>query len=277
MEVDWDANDDAFHSFPQLFRLWASKHVSGWCGVNSMRFAWKDSETHSCPHCNADHETTAHLPVCPAPKMQESWVSSITGLEVWLTMVDTHPDIQSCLLATLRERTVDASFITHSLPSTTSAALSQDRIGWINLVEGKISQEWRTLQDQHYRNECSRRTARRWAEGLVVNLLEVSHSQWIQRNGGLYELATNGLPVAEAAQLVADITAEHSVGATGLRDHDLYLIRRPLSDIISSPAIDQQRWLQTIRFARQSLAEAHTSELGRMRTNFRNWLQTATL
>jgi len=31
--VDWDANEDAFKDFVPMFRLWATKHISGHCGV----------------------------------------------------------------------------------------------------------------------------------------------------------------------------------------------------------------------------------------------------
>ena len=34
--VDWDALGDASDTFPALYRLWVSKHVSGHCGVGKM-------------------------------------------------------------------------------------------------------------------------------------------------------------------------------------------------------------------------------------------------
>jgi hypothetical protein len=59
--VDWDANSDAFAAFPQLFKLWATKHVSGWCGVNSMMFHWGRVESPLCPCCGMVDETTEHV------------------------------------------------------------------------------------------------------------------------------------------------------------------------------------------------------------------------
>jgi hypothetical protein len=262
-EIDWEASGRAFDDMPQLFQMWATKHISGWCGVNSMRFVWDQSDTHNCPNCGACYEKTEHLPVCPATNMQECWEGSIDGFEIWLTIVDTHPDIQHCLLSTLRERKITASFARHASPATLQAAQSQDRIGWINLVEGKISKQWSELQAAHYRSQGSRRTATRWATDLVTNLLEISHEQWLQRNGGLYELTDNGLLVEDAALLLSDLQAEMDRGTIGLNSEDRYLIR-PMAELSTLTAAAQQRWLQNIRFTRQSLAENNTV-LGRMR------------
>jgi hypothetical protein len=270
-EIDWAASGAAFDSFPQLFRLWATKHVSGWCGVNSMRFAWGMSETHHCPNCGSGHEMTAHIPVCPALSMQECWTDSIDGFEIWLTTVDTHPDIQQCILDTLRERSTTASFSQHSTSTTLLAAKSQDRIGWLNLIEGKVSTHWRDLQARHYKELSSRRTANSWATELIVNLLEISHAQWIQRNDGLYEVADNGLPTEEAAQLLIDIQEAMAPGTKGLNKEDHYLIKS-MEYITSLNAAEQQRWLQTLHFARQSWAEEHNTTLGRQRILMNNFV-----
>jgi hypothetical protein len=37
--VDWDAIDLAMAGLPKMFRLWASKHMSHFCGVSRMQFA----------------------------------------------------------------------------------------------------------------------------------------------------------------------------------------------------------------------------------------------
>ena len=106
--VNWDANQDAFAGFPQMFRLWATKHVSGWCGVNNMMFHWKYSDTKACPCCGAPKETTEHLLLCTNHAMADQWQDSLDGLAAWFETTDTDPQIASFLLRLLRSRSLEA-------------------------------------------------------------------------------------------------------------------------------------------------------------------------
>ena len=40
MDIDWDAMETATDLFPPLYRLWASKHVSGFFGIGTMMKNW---------------------------------------------------------------------------------------------------------------------------------------------------------------------------------------------------------------------------------------------
>ena len=60
--------------------------------------------------------------------------------------------------------------------------VSQDYIGWRRFMEGMISKETVKLQkDCVDLGGCSV-LLDKWAQGLVVRLLEVTHGQWLYRN-----------------------------------------------------------------------------------------------
>jgi hypothetical protein len=181
--VDWDAVGDAMASFPNLFRLWASKHMSGFCPIGHMMKIWKFwPQDRGCPCCGEDDETTMHLLICPDDGMQVTWDMNVDVIVDWLAEVDTEPAIAYCIAQALRPRSPDHLFTAYSSPLIHAAATTQDRIGWRNFVEGKISKEWRILQSRHYLEIASRRSGDRWAEKLVTKLLELVHSMWTYRN-----------------------------------------------------------------------------------------------
>jgi len=68
--VDWDANEDAFKDFAPMFCLWATKHISGHCGVGRHMKLWGEWETDQCPCCK-EVERMNHIMICPDPNRQE--------------------------------------------------------------------------------------------------------------------------------------------------------------------------------------------------------------
>ena len=141
-----------------------------------------------------------------------------------------------------------------------AAARDQDKIGWHNFLEGRISTLWRKLQHKHLRAEGSRRSSRRWASSLVANLLEITHSTWTARNDIVHEKAANGLRLAEAAQLEADIRSEFEVGDDNLDDDDKWLLELGLDTVLEMHGHEQHNWLQELRLARQEQAQDQHSD-----------------
>ena len=274
LKIDWDAVGDSMNEFPQLFRRWVTKHVSGWCAVGKMQAICGYWDSSKCPCCSEPIETTTHMLICPHEGLHENWNKALDGLERWMESADTHPEIQECIINTLWQRRLDASFDFFSSPTIETAAREQDEIGWQNFMEGKISARWRDIQEEHYRDIASRRTARRWAQNLVSSLLEMVHGQWKFRCDVVHERDAQGLKVAEGLELNAAITEQYDLGKKGLHHRDHHYFRRTLEEILALPALEKRQWAQTIHLARASYAEQTGSAEHRMRTFMENWLET---
>jgi hypothetical protein len=136
--VDWDAIDLAMAGFPEMFRLWASKHRSHFCGVGRMQFTCRFWDHSWCPQqCQQDNETTdEHIILCNGQGTNQEWTSQVTNRGVWLIEMDTHPSICHFISESLMQRSPLTSFISHSDLVCHSATLEQDGIGWQNFVEG---------------------------------------------------------------------------------------------------------------------------------------------
>jgi hypothetical protein len=48
-------------SYPKMFRLFITKEVSGWCGLNSEHSLWDTSISSIFPNCSYIRETSKHL------------------------------------------------------------------------------------------------------------------------------------------------------------------------------------------------------------------------
>ena len=132
--------------------------------------------------------------------MREVWNESSDRLEAWLDEANTHPDLSHCLMAALQAASPVSHFVDNGANSVRDPAHEQDVIGWHNLLEGCISKLWHDKQCKHCMRQHSARSADCWAQGLVSNLLEISHSMWTKHNEMLHEKHANGLLLAKAAK-----------------------------------------------------------------------------
>jgi hypothetical protein len=107
-----------------------------------------------------------------------------------LDALETLPAITACIMATVA--IPGSPFLPNATPEVTMAATEQDLIGWDNTLEGKLSQHWRRLQDDHYRNTGSKRYGKRWATYVAQELLTLTHTQWTTRNKILHSVDEQG-------------------------------------------------------------------------------------
>jgi hypothetical protein len=269
-DVDWDAIELASESFPPLYRLWMSKHVSGFFGIGKMMKHWNFWTHQKCPCCHHVKEDKHHLLTCPEPSCVAKWADSVHGLQEWLQEVDTAPDIQHCIISALSARTIDQSFQEVSHELSLPAALAQDRIGWVAFTEGRISTLWRKRQAAHYHAVHSERSVGKWAAGLVTSLLSVTHSQWVHRNSILHARDAHGIRVTRGQELETAIDLQFQSGLEGLHPRDYHLIERGQERVCRMTSTGQLSWLSSIRIARETFMAQSAKEAASMRTFMEN-------
>ncbi len=153
-----------------------------------------------------------------------------------------------------------------------AAAKEQDEIGWINFVEGRISQKWRAAQADHYLLKGSKRTAKKWTTELVNNLLALVHKQWKTRNAVVHERNEQGLKVKEGKELEEAITEQFLMGPEGLLPHDQHHLTRGRAAVENMSAAQKKTWLYGIEIARQVCELELDSEVTQMRDAMFSWL-----
>jgi hypothetical protein len=274
-EVDWEAMSMASDHFPPLYRLWVSKHVSGFFGIGTMMYHWEFWDHSRCPCCDHPCEDKIHLLTCPHPSCADAWHDSLLGLEAWMIDADTDPAIRECIILGLDARNPAQSFTDFSNPRTLMAAQAQDRIGWMHTTDGKLSSRWRQLQAGYYSSTNSRQSAAKWAAGLVANILSVTHAQWIHRCAVLHERDAQGLKLQDSQALAAAIQEQFHLGVDGLRARDHHYLTRGRDVVEALPADSKQGWLSGVRIARQLYLESEAHELHGMRNIMLQWLASA--
>ena len=250
--IDWSVVQESLLGFVPLFRMWALKHVSRYCAVGHMQIQWGFWDHDRCPCCHLPNEMTTHLLLCQHPGMKLTWSIQVDTIKDWMEEVDTHPNIIECFIVMLMTRDSNDSFAANSSNFCWDVALAQDKIGWQNLVEGKLSMLWRDLQDEHYSSIGSWWSSSKWAASLATQLLELVHAMWLFRNSILHGRDRQGLKCADTLALENAIWEEFALGTLGLAQHGHHYIHRGRDDVNALSADDKQAWLQGIWLARSS-------------------------
>jgi hypothetical protein len=182
--INWRPVHNTLHDLPRLFQLWASKHVLGIAGT--MKYlSRQDGQSPLCPSCQACAETCKHIARCPEVGREAAFQESANAVEKWMETVDTHSNMKVLLLKYLRGHGLTTCLeCANSLdlpPILREYASAQDIIGWDNFVMGMISHRLLPIQSAHFHTACKSYRTTRWIAGLITQLLQVTHTQWIYR------------------------------------------------------------------------------------------------
>jgi hypothetical protein len=255
--VDWDSMYEAMQSFPDLYRMWVTKHVTGWCGTNRKLYLWDQRNDDICPCCDLGVvERPRHLLTCPSNSLQETWEARIEGLSEWFIESETSPDIADCFLRPLQTRDPSSSFGDFATEYILSAAKEQDSIGWFSTMEGRISYRWKFYQESYWTKVGVSKSIRKWNKDLITNLLTISHAMWTCRNTmHVHKQHRNGLPMKEGTHLQQKVTEAYEAGETTVLPEDRDQFSLSLDTILDYPHFRQQTWLGIVQQSQQDLRQ----------------------
>jgi hypothetical protein len=216
-EVDWEAVHRTLHLVPRLFQVWAAKHIMGIAGT--MKFlAHQDGCNLICPSCRAYDETCTHIACCPEAGCTEAFLLTAAELSRWMRDNETHPDLALVISKYVQgQGKVACVGCAGNLPPIIQEfATLQDRIGWGNFMMGMISTKLLCIQDSYLRMRGSARSSEKWVTGLITQLLQVMHGQWIYRCVLVHDRATGTLVNQHKAEILEEITKQLSLRAESL-------------------------------------------------------------
>ena len=95
--IYWDGLGRAMLRYPQMFRAWVTKHVSGSCGTNMQLSRTNHTITNQCPCCNHPDESTVHITRCLDEGRHTMFRQSLEILLNWMDTSGADPDLRECL------------------------------------------------------------------------------------------------------------------------------------------------------------------------------------
>jgi hypothetical protein len=129
-------------------------------------------------------DTCEHVLFCCHAGRVETLQHTADLMENWLMEADTDPDLLDCIAEYAYSRGGRSMLeICKGLGKEyQEMARDQDAIGWRWFMEVMICKRMREIQRTYHIHKGTRISPERWAQGLILKLLEATHGRWIYRN-----------------------------------------------------------------------------------------------
>jgi hypothetical protein len=189
-QVAWKSIDEALRNKPDMFQIWHAKQCIGVCATRSRIAQIQDILDSKCPNCKQEQEKSHHLNRCPDQGRTLLFRESVTNLVNWM---HEHNRTDAELAYWIEKYLIfrGTRTFTHLVRDQGSnqirdAAASQDEIGWVEFLHGKVSVVIAKIQEIHCKMSDCRMTGDDWMKHFIGRLLLISHSQWLYCNFTLH-------------------------------------------------------------------------------------------
>jgi hypothetical protein len=263
--VGWDWLDKVLGKKPVMYRIWLSKQHSNFCATARNMKRYGESEDDRCPSCWTHRERANHLCRCPSQVRTKLFTDNVEELEQWLT-ADEHtlPELAYWTVKYIMGRgTLRFSELGPMPDEVKDVAESQDLIGWRNLMEGRVSRKFYSVQRQHLLAVKSRMNGDEWMHGFINRLINISHSQWLLRNFTLHDRQLGFKRMKDRSAVLLQIEELMQTDPNRIPEHSKFLLEIEPNYMFTSSFDTQSYWVAAMEAARGAQASAARSIIAR--------------
>jgi hypothetical protein len=208
---------------PRMFQILACKQVMDIAPANRNQ-PWECTLCPLCPSCAQVPETCSHVLFCSNEGRVDAFMKSIDLLSRWMVEVDTDPNLRECILEYAKGRgTITMSEICQGRDSQFQRmAMDQDEIGWRRFMEGMVTKDLLEIQNTYSAIKGSNVSPKQWTIGVIINLLETTHGQWLYRCVQVHDRTQGTQATLRKEELQKEIEAQQDFGYDGLLEEDQY-------------------------------------------------------
>jgi hypothetical protein len=249
--IDWKLCGEAFSKLTIPKQRRVTKHASGLMACGRMMKLWGFQDHEECPRCPETREVAQHVLSCPAPSTTPIWEKSMSNLRMWMESTNTMPELQDAIITRLRQW----KGLTRKNPTWPTlhglriAVAHQDELGWYNFLMGRISIEWKAVQQRYYEWLGKRNTGKKWAVALIQKVFSVSWDMWDHRN----DVRVNTVTPAKARRILVLnqlILDEYERGSMGMIARDQHWLIKPTGTILAYDFERKEQWVESVQLAR---------------------------
>ncbi len=117
---------------------------------------------------------------------------------------------------------------------------------------GMVSKQIAKIQSAYLLRSNSLQPASSWIVGLITQLLQVTHAQWIYRCVLEHDWNTGTLISAHKEDLLKEIEHQLALGLDGLTEEDKFLLECNFDELATTNGKHQEYWLLAIQAAQEA-------------------------
>jgi hypothetical protein len=234
-------------SFPEMFCIWATKHVSHFQGTNQQLSCIDKLVLNVCPSCKCHDKSTSHITQCQDPGRACTLKDLVEKLVQWLCDQQTDGKVvhlfKQYLLA------VGTPTLTFPLEPNSRLGVDaryHDCLGWDCFLEGQLCAFWVEHRTQHIQRANLMQLADFWAQGLMKWLLQTTHAQWAYGNAMVHPAVKEGWRAAAQKTILETMEGFLCTDPEQLLEEHHHLLFSDFAALASGPTKDKLEWISEI-------------------------------
>ena len=244
--VWWGAVGAAMTSYPKMYRVWITKHISEFCGTNVQQHYWSNGDfSPKCDFCGDNDEYTTHICRCRDPGRVQMFKISVQEVSNWLDRTLRKPEFTLAVSTYLLGRGLVSfdSCLPFSEGTFANLTRTTDRLGWDCFLEGRISQAWMPVAKQILADNGSQLLVETWGKQFITKLLNIVHKQWIYRNTLIHYRCQDGLTIPEQHEICNRVEEYSSIDPESILPRHQHLFDTDFEALGSGPTSHRLLWL----------------------------------
>jgi hypothetical protein len=143
----------------------------------------------------------------------------------------------------------------------TTLAAAQDSLGFRNLIEGRVHKLFRQSRQEDITRRGLRKHAGHWCKNLIIQLLQITHRQWVVRNNTKHFTGRDGLTADQQLAIMQQCEDMMWTDPDSLLPEDSFLLDIDFEELGEAPAVERQIWLSEMRSAANAASLAQGDPL----------------
>jgi hypothetical protein len=182
----------------------------------------------SCPSCEEEIETQDHLHQCSHQSRQQWREQFQEKMKLKMEKYKTPEYIVNLWINGMKKGMGNEEEPIGSTPETQSIIEEQEKIGWEQMIKGRISKKWIKAQEEEMGdNATKRKNALTWATEMISLIFEQWLKLWKIRNEDRHGRDTATRKAAEREQAIRELSQMYE-------DHEQtqegWILQRPLEE-----------------------------------------------
>ncbi len=210
-----------------------------------------------CPNCGKHGEDNKHLNTCTDPGCIRLFHDGVRQLSTWMT---NQNQTDSKLAFWIREyhlhrgqvQMTNLIMIWPMSAAMYEVAQSQDAIGWMEFLHGKISTKMGKMQQAHCLLTNTSLNGDDWMVKLTKKLIDISHSQWLYQNFTLHHYTKGYLRQRTKWEMQREVERLMHTSNLNISKESRYLLEIAAQPSDVSTATPNAYWVLAIKAAHQS-------------------------
>jgi hypothetical protein len=213
----------------------------------------QDILDNKCPNCKQEQEKSHHLNRCPDQCRTLLFRENVASLVDWMHKHNrTNAELAYWIekyLVFHSTRTLAHLVRDQRFNQIKDAAASQDEIGWVEFLHGKVLVAIAEIQEIHCKLSDCQMTGDDWMKHFIGRLLRISHSQWLYRNFTLHDKTRGYLCLQRQKEVLKEVDRLLDTNPDDIPKESQYPMELDFTSLYSASFEKQSYWVLAMKAA----------------------------